>query len=185
MHRRFVKKRDYEKISVKLKLVGPTAHYTGSYEDLEFEGDTVGNDVDIRNVLSRMLTAEKDTPEKLKSLVSLVVGYVELMVNSGVWFVVTYCGYEFRGDCSVGIKVSAVYDTGEADGDDDYVGWVVTLRAYFEGFDGLSYEARHEVKKTIRPGENVDFDAMRDELAYLVKIAYNAYKGGPGRATCE
>jgi hypothetical protein len=185
MHRRFVKQRDYEKISVKVRLVGPTTSYTGSYEDLEFEGDTVGDDVDIRNVLSRMLTAEKETPEKLRSLVALVVGYVELMVNSGVWYVSTNCGYEFRGDCAVGIKVSVFYNMGDADGDNEYVGWAVTLRAYFEGYDGLSYEARHEVKKTIRPGENLDFDAMRNELAHLVKIAYNAYKGGPGRAPCE
>jgi hypothetical protein len=184
MHKRFVKKRDYDKIAVMIQTVGGTTSYKASYEDLEFEGDTVGDETDIKDVLARMLAASKDIPDSLRTLVSLVVGYVELMVNAGVWYVTTSYGYEFRGDCAVGAKVSAIYEFGGDGGDNDYVGWVVTLRAYFEGYDGLTYDARHDVKKTLRPGEKLDIDNLRTELFSLVRMAYNTYKGGPHRGPC-
>lgn len=185
MYRRFIKRRDYDKIAVKIQAVGETTSYTGSYEDLEFEGNTVGDEIDIKDVLSRMLKADKDIPESLTSLVSLVVGYVELAVKAGVKYVVSSFGYEFRGDCEVGVKVSVFYVIGEGDGDNEYTGWVATVRAYFEGYDGLTYEASHEVKKKLRFGDTLDTEVLRTELARLIQIAYNAHKGGPWRAPCS
>jgi hypothetical protein len=185
MHRRFIKRRDYDKIVVKIQAVGETTSYTGSYEDLEFEGYTVGDEIDIKDVLSRMLTADKDIPDSLTSLVSLVVGYVELMVNAGVRYVTASYGYEFRGDCEVGAKVSAFYDIGGGDGDNHHAGWVVTVMAYFDGYDGLTYMATHEVKKKLQFGDTLDTEALRTELTRLVQIAYNAHKGGPWRAPCS
>jgi hypothetical protein len=184
MHRKFVKTRDYRKIAVKITMAGQTTSYTGSYEDLEFEGNTIGDELDIRDVLSRMLTARKDIPDSLMSVVTLVVSYIELMVNAGVWYVSTNAGYEFRGDCEVGVKVSVFYDYGEGEGDNQEAGWVVNLRAYFEGYDGLSTESRHEIKKKLRYGEKLDVDAVRAELTSLVKMVYNTHKGGPGRVPC-
>jgi hypothetical protein len=185
MHRRFIKRRDYDKIVVKIQETGDTTSYTASYEDLEFEGYTVGDEIDIKDVLSRMLKADKDIPDSLTSLVSLVVGYVELMVNAGVYYVVASYGYKFRGDCEVGAKVSAFYDTGEGEGNNQYTGWVVTVRAYFDGHDGLTYMANHEVKKKLRFGDTLDTEALRTELTRLIQIAYNAHKGGPWRAPCS
>jgi hypothetical protein len=185
MYRKFVKRRDYDKIVVKIQRVGETTSYVGGYEDLEFEGETVGDETDIKNVLARMLTANKDIPDSLTSLVTLVVGYVELMVNAEVRYVTTGFGYEFHGGCEVGVKVSVIYDTGEDGGDSQYVGWVATLRAYFEGYDGLTYEAWHEVKKTLRLGDKIDIDMLRAELTRLVKIAYNTYKGAWYREPCK
>jgi hypothetical protein len=185
MQRRFIKRRDYEKIAVKINMVSETTSYTGRYEDLEFEGDTVGDEIDIKDVLARMLTANKDIPESLVSTVTLVVGYIELMVNAGVKFAAASYGYEFRGDCEVGAKVSIFYETGAGGNDNQYVGWVATLRAYFEGHDGLTHEAWHEVKKTLRFGDKLDVDMLRTELSRLVKIAYNAHKGGSWRAQCS
>jgi hypothetical protein len=185
MHRKFRRERDYDKIAVKIQEVGEVTSYRGGYEDLEFEGETVGGEIDIRGVLARMLEANKDIPDSLRSLVALVVGYVELMVNAEVRYVITSFGYEFHGDCEVGVKVSALYDTGEDGGDSQYAGWVVTLRAYFEGYDGLTYEAWHEVKKTLRPGDKIDIDMLRTELTRLVRIVYNTYKGAWYREPCK
>jgi len=181
MQKRFVKKRDYDKIVVKIQRAGEETYYTGSYEDLEFEGVTKGDEIDVREVLARMLTARKDIPERLMSLVSLLTGYIELMVNAGVRHVTASYGYEFRWSCEVGAKVSASYDNRGGSGDNHYAGWVVTVRAYFEGYDGLSLRASHDVKKKLRPGDTLDINALRAELAWLVKMAYNAYKGGPYR----
>jgi hypothetical protein len=185
MRRRFVKDRDYDKIVVNIQTVGESTSYKASYEDLEFEGNTAGDESDIKGVLARMLTANKDIPDSLRTIVALVVGYVELMVNAGVWYVSTGYGYEFRWDCAVGAKVSVIYDFGEGGGDNNYVGWVVTVRAYFEGYDGLTSDARHDVKKTWRPGEKLDIDMLRTELFGLVRMAYNAFKGGPYRQPCQ
>jgi len=181
MRRRFIKWRDYDKIVVKIQRTGEETSYTGSYEDLEFEGVTKGNETDVKNVLARMLTADKDIPERLISLVATVTGYIELMVNAGARYATASYGYEFRWDCEVGVRVGAIYDDEGDSGDNQYLGWVVTARAYFEGYDGLTVDSYHEVKKKLRPGDSLDIDALRDELVWLVKIAYNAYKGGPRR----
>jgi hypothetical protein len=184
MPRRFEKSRDYDKIVVKIIEVGEVNSYVGSFEDLEFEGETAGDETDIKDVLARMLTATKDIPDSLRYPVTLVVGYVELMVNAGVWYVATGFGYDFHSGCAVGVKVSIVYDYGGGGGDDQRAGWDVTLRAYFEGFDGLTYVSRHDVKKKLR-WDKMDIDKLREELFRLVKIAYNTYKGGPHRMPCE
>jgi hypothetical protein len=60
---------------------GETTSYTGRYEELEFV--TVGNENDVRKVLARMLTADKEPPESMASLLSLVASYIELMANMG------------------------------------------------------------------------------------------------------
>jgi len=181
MQKRFVKKRDYDKIVVKIQRTGEETYYTGSYEDLEFEGVTKGDEIDVKEVLARMLTARKDVPERLTSLVSSLIGYIELMVNAGVRHVTASYGYEFRWSCEVGARVSALYDIRGDSEDNQYAGWVVTVRAYFEGYDGLTLRASHDVKKKLRPGDTLDINALRAELAWLVKMAYNAYKGGPYR----
>jgi hypothetical protein len=181
MQKRFVKKRDYDKIAVMIQRVGEEVTYTGSYEDLEFEGATKGDVSDVREVLARMLAARKDIPERLMSLVSSLTGYIELMVNAGVKHVTASYGYEFKWSCEVGARVSALYDIRGGSGDNQYAGWIITMRAYFEGYDGLTLRASHDVKKKLRPGDTLDIDALRAELAWLVKMAYNAYKGGPYR----
>jgi hypothetical protein len=184
MFRRFIKRRDYDKIVVKIQEVGETTSYTASYEDLEFEGYTVGDEIDIKDVLSRMLKADKDIPDSLTSLVSLVVGYVESMVNSGVRHVTTSYSYEFAWDCEVGVNVNALYDIGGGSKVSDRAGWVVKVSTYFDGYDGLTVKASHDIKKKLQFGDTIDVDVLRAELTWLVKIAYNAYKGTRYHKSC-
>jgi len=176
--RRFKKGRDDDKIVVNIKADGEMTTYVAQYEELEFEGITVGDESEVREVLARMLSQNKDLPDSLKSLVALMTGYVELMVNQGVRYVTTSAGLEANEDCDVGLKVNIFYTDGEGDGEEDvaYKGWAITLKAVYDGFDGYTFDASHEVKKRLRPGEKIDFDALRTELTNLAKIAYNAHR---------
>jgi hypothetical protein len=156
--------------------VGETTSYVASYEDLWFEGDTEGEEVDVREVLRRMLEAREEPPEDVKSLVSVVVVYIELMTNMGVRYVTTSAGMKLPEGGLVGIRVNVFY-VDEEDGEEDgaYEGWVVLLKALFEGFDGYSYDASHEIMKKLRPGKNIDFNGLQNELASLIRKAYNAH----------
>jgi hypothetical protein len=106
------------RIIVNIQTDGETTSYTGGYEELEFKGVTVGNKNDVREVLARMLTADKEPPESMASLLSLVAGYVELMANMGVKYVTTSAGVEFREDGEMGVGVDIFYV--EGGGDDAY-----------------------------------------------------------------
>jgi hypothetical protein len=116
--RKFKKGRDDDKIIVTFQTDGETTSYTGRYEELEFKGVTVGNENDVREVLARMLTADKEPPESMASLLSLVASYVELIANMGVKYVTTSAGVEFREDGEVGVGVDIFYV--EGGGDDAY-----------------------------------------------------------------
>jgi hypothetical protein len=61
------------RIIVNIQTDSETTSYTGRYEELEFV--TVGNENDVREVLARMLTADKESPESMALLLSLVAGY--------------------------------------------------------------------------------------------------------------
>ncbi len=106
------------RIVVNIQTDGETTSYIGRYEELEFKGVTVGNENDVREVLARMLTADKEPPESAASLLSLVAGYIELMANMGVKYVTTSAGVELREDSEVGVGVDIFYV--ESGGDDAY-----------------------------------------------------------------
>ncbi len=180
--RRFKKGRDDDRIVIHNIVKGETTSYTASYEALSFEGDTGGPDMDIgeneiREVLATMLDMYKEPPNSLKEILPPMVGYVEIMANMGVKHVTTSAWVEFSETGMVGVRIKASYE--EGDGEEEYKGWVVMLWAMFEGFDGWSYDAYHEVKKTLRVGDKIDTELLRTELASLIKIAYNAYRVRP------
>ncbi len=180
--KRFKKGRDDDRIVFNEIKTGETTSYKASYEVLSFEGSTGGPDMDIgeseiREVLAAMLEGYKEPPNSLKEILPPMVGYVEIMANMGVKYLTTSAWVDFSETGMVGVRVNARYE--EGDSEEEYKGWVFVLRATFEGFDGWSYDAYHEVKKTLRLGDKIDTELLRAELASLIKIAYNAYRVRP------
>jgi hypothetical protein len=180
--RRFKKGRDDDRIVIHSIEVGETTSYVASYEALSFEGVTGEADMDlgeseIREVLATMLEVYKEPPKKVVAMLTPMVGYVELMANMGVTYVTTSAGVRFSETGMVGARIKARYNDG--DGEEEHRGWGVVLTAMFEGFDGYSYEAYHEVMKVLLLGESIDTELLRMELASLIKIAYNAYRVRP------
>jgi hypothetical protein len=166
-----------DKIVIHKIEVGETTSYVASYGNLQFEGETEGEEVDVREVLRRMLGAHRDPPEGVRSLVPIVVAYIELMTKMGVKYVTTSAGVKLPEGDMLSARVNAYYADEKDGGEDDaYEGWIVWLKAVFEGFDGYSYDASHEISKTWRPGKNIDYNSLRDELASLIRKAYNAHR---------
>jgi hypothetical protein len=175
--RSFSRQRDMDKIVIEILSGGELTSYKGRYGDFEFEGETKGDESNIRDLVARMLEARKDLPERLRLMLTTVIGYIELMVkgDAEVSYVTTSAGIDFRADCMVGVKASLLYDIEGAYGGDDYTGWIVNLRGVFEGYDGYSFDSRHEVKLKLKPGKDLDIEVLRTQLTLLTKMAYNAH----------
>lgn len=156
--------------------------YQARYPDfgLYFKGVT-SNDADVGYIVARMVRARVDPPESLMLLLPTVVGYIELMVNHGVWHVMTSAAMDAVADGvkdgTITIKVVGIHGCdiyeGKEGGGDPFNGWLFELSAKFQGFDGFYENAEHVVAKLIMT-EEPNFDIMRFELRDLINMAYNA-----------
>jgi hypothetical protein len=168
--------------------------YRARYPDfgLYFKGVT-SNDANVSHIVARMVMAQVDPPESLMSILPTVVGYLELMVNHGVWHVMTSVGVDVVVDGVkegvVTAKVVGIYFRDDYEGKecigDPFKGWLFEISAAFQGFDGYYENAEHMVATLVRT-ESPDFDVMfnviRFELRDLVRMAYNAHARRPLRA---
>jgi hypothetical protein len=122
-----------------------------------------------------------------------MVGYIELMVNNGVWHVATRVAMDIiENEKKYGeIIVKAILEQKE-----EYVEvkskrkrkepqlivvkvWEVELSAKYRGFDGFYENAEHEILFTYKDQQQPDYNRMTELLRTMIRMAYNANARAP------
>jgi hypothetical protein len=152
-----------------------------SKDGIEFRGNTVGYAKDVEEILRRMVRAEADPPEAVAKTVKLLFEHVEAYLRHNVLgddYIGTAVEYSPgpHVSCMLRIEVETVrVDVMMVDGGDGPAepGWLVTIKATYEGYDG-SGEGRHRVTRKLVFKGRVDAGVLWSELMRVVRRAVNA-----------
>jgi len=137
---------------------------------MELSGYTQGGRDQVKQVIRRVLKAERPLPRRVEEIAANVVRHVLLWIEVyKVEGVAAGMTVELGEYSDITIYAALYYEAGR--------GWVAELRAVFDGFDGFTYSARHRVVKEVKLGRRLDnsTDLLLRELMKLARYAYNAY----------
>jgi hypothetical protein len=148
---------------------------------IEFRGSTVGYAKDVEEILRRMVRAEADPPEAVTKTVKLLFEHIEAYLRHanilGDDYVSTAveCSPGPHVSCMLRIEIKTVrVDVIAVDGREGVEpGWLVTIKATYEGYDGNG-EGRHSVTRKLMFKSRVDAGVLWSELMRVVKHAVNA-----------
>ena len=137
---------------------------------MELSGYTQGGRDQVKQVIRRVLKAEKPLPRRVEEIATNVVRHIALWVEvykvEGAAAGMTADLGEYS---SITIYAALYYETDR--------GWMAELRAVLDGSDGFTHNARHRVVKTVKLGRELDgrIDMLLKGLMKVARHTYNAY----------
>ena len=154
---------------------------------IEFRGTTIGYAKDVEEILRRMVRAEAEPPEVVVRTARLLFDHIETYIRRGVLgdgFVGTAVDYEAESPYAsytlrIEVETLRVYTMSRvAVGGGENLGpaepgWLVTIKATYEGYDGYG-EGRHTAKVKMLFKGRVDTDVLWGEMMRVIKHAVNA-----------
>jgi hypothetical protein len=165
--------RGKKKVFFKVRVGEEYTEYKAVYDGYEFEGVTMGDKNDVREIVRRILRAVNDPPERVVRATVLVVDYIASAVNSGAE--VAWGGMAVGFGQNERLKLGANLHYLVVDDPEDLGGWVGEVMASFDGSDGFMVESFHKVVKRVLFGDEVDVMRLYRELLRVARHAYNAW----------
>jgi hypothetical protein len=161
-----------KRMFLKVKVGSEHTEYKASYDGLEFEGVTMGDKKDVKDVVRRIILAPNDPPDFVVKAAIMVTNHVSSAAHSRAWEAWGGVGVEFGDDEKLKLSASLYY---YIDDDTNEAGWHGEVAATFSGYDGLLADSMHKVVKSIDFGESVDVVGLYRLLLRVARHAYNAY----------
>jgi hypothetical protein len=161
-----------KKVFFKVKVGSEHTEYKAAYDGLEFEGVTMGDKKDVKDIVRRMILAHDDPPDSVVRAAILVTNHMSSAVYSrakDAWAGVTV---EFGDYESIALSGRLYY---YIDDETEERGWTGYVSATFSGNDGLVVDSTHKVVKSVDFGESVDVMELFRLLMRVARHAYNAY----------
>jgi len=158
-------------------------------DGIEFKGTTLGYRNEVLKILRRMVRAKAEPPEVAVSTAKLLFEHIEAYLRHtdvlGDDLVGTAVEYNGRSPYSgftlfidVSTKQVDIMDHLVSGGGEDLgpaePGWLVTVTATYEGYDGSDGNGRHTVRRRALFKGRIDPDAVWRELLATVRRAVNA-----------
>jgi hypothetical protein len=161
-----------KRVFFKVKVGSEHTEYKAVYGGLEFEGVTMGDKKDVKDVVRRMILAYNDPPDSVNRAAILVTNHISSAVYSRAKDAWAGMAVEFGDYESITLSVRLYY---YIDDETEERGWAGEAVATFSGNDGLVVDATHKVVKRLDFGENVDVVELFRLLMRVARHAYNAY----------
>jgi hypothetical protein len=179
---------EYGKLYVRVETYPGWSTYRARGVGIEFRGTTLGYAKDVIDILKRMLKAEAKPPEGVVKVARLLFEHIEAYTRHDILnddFVGTsiehenpespYASYTLQ----IEVETLRIYlmDHVVADGREelgpDAPGWLVTIKATYEGYDGHGM-GKHVVKRRVLFKDRVDTGVLWDEMKRVIRYAVNA-----------
>jgi len=161
-----------KRVFFKVKVGSEYTEYKAVYDGYEFEGVTMGDKKDVKDVVRRMILAPAELPDYVVKAAVMVSSHISSAVTSRAWEAWAGVGVEFGDDERLKLSASLYY---YIDDDTDEAGWAGEVVASFSGYDGLMVDASHKVVKRVEFGPEVDVMGLYRTLLKVARHAYNAY----------
>jgi len=160
------------RVFFKVKVGSEYTEYKAVYSGIEFEGVTMGDKKDVKDVVRRMILAHAELPDYVVKAAIVVSSHISSAITSRAWEAWAGVGVEFGDDERLKLSASLYY---YIDDDTDEAGWAGEVTASFSGYDGLMVDALHKVVKRVEFGPEVDVVGLYRMLLKVARHAYNAY----------
>ena len=152
-------------------------------ETLKISGSTYCDTKEcITQILKRALTGKRDLPPTAEKAVEHLINYLLTSIkqlHSGKASATIWVGIGAEDDLGLSVSLYRL-DAGEAEDEEEYVGWVAEITAMFSGYDGAAaVDGFHQFKKELTLGRHLGDDAVKRLTEELMKVAKMAYNVSP------